>query len=204
MKLIKPSNEIITEINGDEILKHIELCGRVCYKSEHKITEDSAKKFVKSLIDRGHESVLEHYNITVRFICDRGISHEIVRHRAGCSYSQESTRFCRYDKGEMTFVKPFYISDDDIEFFKEDMESVERKYSVMLHKGYTPQQARAILPNSLKTELIMTANLRAWRHFLKLRTDKSAHPQMRELTIPLLKKLKELIPIVFDDIEVKE
>lgn len=209
MKIIKPYTEILTPIDGEEILKHIELCGRVCYKSEDRITEESARKFVASIIKRGHESVLEHYSVTVRFVCDRGVSHEIVRHRIA-SYSQESTRYCNYgnDDGGCTFILPIFFDtgmgeqSNSLVFdeWRHSCEVSERKYLSLLDFGATPQEARSVLPNSLKTEVIMTANLREWRHFFKLRTAKAAHPQMREVAIPLLNELQEKIPVVFDDI----
>ena len=205
MKIIKPSYEIIDTLDATEILKKIELCGRVCYKSEDKITENSAREFVKQIIKAGHESVLEHFSFSVRFITDRGVSHEIVRHRMA-SYSQESTRYCNYsnDKfnGEITVVEPHQIGEQKSNWLKACKISEEQYFELL--KTTTPQTARAVLPTSLKTELIMTANLREWRHFFKLRTAKAAHPDMRVLTIPLLKELKQLIPVVFDDIYEEE
>ena len=209
MKIIKPSHEILTPIDGEQILKHIELCGRVCYKSEDRITEDSARRFVANIIKRGHESVLEHFDISVRFICDRGVSHEIVRHRIA-SYSQESTRYCNYstnkDDGDIQFIEPFFWLNDPekMGYWQQAMVASEFVYNEMIKTGATPQEARSVLPNSLKTEIICTMNLREWRHFFRLRTSKAAHPQMRELVIPLLKELKEKIPVVFADIEVEE
>lgn len=209
MKVIKAGHEILTPIDGDEILKHIELCGRVCYKSEDKITPESAKTFVANILKRGHESVLEHYDISVRFICDRGVSHEIVRHRIA-SYSQESTRYVNYSAGkyggDIAFIKPCFWSEDSphLAAWERAMKCAEEIYNLMIENGCTPQEARSVLPNSLKTEIICTMNLREWRHFFKLRTAKAAHPQMREVTIPLLVEFKQLIPIVFDDIEVTE
>ena len=205
MKIIKPSYEIIDTLNGKGILKKIELCGRVCYKSEDKITENSAREFVKQIIKAGHESVLEHFSFSVRFITDRGVSHEIVRHRLA-SYSQESTRYCNYsdDKfdNEITVVEPCQLAAQKPNWRKA-CEVAEEQYFELL-KTESAQTARSVLPNSLKTELIMTANLREWRHFLNLRTAKAAHPDMRVLTIPLLKELKQLIPVVFDDIYEEE
>ena len=207
MEIIKPYHDFITHINGEQMLKHIELCGRVCYKSEHKITDDSYLSFAKSIVKRGHESVLEHISITVKIICDRGVSHEIVRHRVA-SYSQESTRYCNYIKedfgGEITVIEPHFLErgTDGWKYWAEACETAEKCYFDMLNWGCTPQEARAVLPNSLKTEGVMTANLREWRHFFKLRTDKAAHPQMREVAIPLLNDFKRLIPVIFDDIEV--
>lgn len=201
MQIIEPYYEIMSEIDGLSILKHIEKCGRTCYKSEDKITDDSCLRFVKMIIGRCHESVLEHYSFTVRFVCDRGVSHELVRHRIA-SYSQESTRYCNYGKKGVTFIKPIANKDDDV--WEIAMHNAETTYLRMIDNGYTPQEARAVLPNSLKTEVVMTANLREWRTVLKQRTSKAAHPEMRRLMIPLLKELQEKIPIVFDDIEVKE
>ena len=209
MKIIKPSARIVSSVDGEGILKRIEEYGRVCYKSENRITEDSARRFVENLIKRGHESVLEHISVTVKFVCDRGVSHEIVRHRLA-SYSQESTRFCNYSKddfgGEITVIEPCFLvpGTEGYKFWEGACLVAEQMYFKMLDWGCTPEEARAVLPNSLKTELVMTANLREWRHFFKLRTSKAAHPQMRELTVPLLSEFKEKIPVVFDDIKVEE
>jgi thymidylate synthase (FAD) len=206
MKIVKPFYIIETPIDGDYILKFIEKAGRTCYKSENKITEDSAKKFVKSLVDRGHLSVIEHYSISVRMICDRGVSHELVRHRPA-SYTQESTRYCNYTQGkfdgELTFIDPCFWQEgksEEYEIWKNSMSQCEKDYIRLIEMGATPQEARSVLPNSLKTEILVTMNLREWRHFLTLRTAKASHPQMREICIPLLKEFKEKIPIVFDDI----
>lgn len=201
MKIIKPSFVIETPIDGKQILKHIEMCGRTCYKSEDKITDESAESFVRNIIKSGHESVLEHFNISVRIICDRGISHEIVRHRLA-SYSQESTRYCNYsnDKfgNELTFIEPLFNDYSCFDTWYSAMKRAEKYYFKLLKLGVTPQIARSVLPNSLKTELIMTANLREWRHFFKMRCDHSAHPQMRETVYPILTEFKRLIPVVFD------
>lgn len=205
MKAIKAGFEIIDELNGSEILKKIELCGRVCYKSEGKIKEGSAEKFVTAIIRNGHESVIEHVSFTVKFIVDRGVSHEMVRHRLA-SYSQESTRYCNYSKddfqSEITFIEPYYLAEGSPGWivWMLAMEAAEKAYFNLLNIGHSPQEARAVLPNSLKTEVMMTANLREWRHFLKVRTSKAAHPQIREVAIPLLHELQRLIPVVFDDI----
>ena len=199
MKIINASYHIETPIDGAEILKRIEKAGRTCYKSEDRITEESAKVFIRKLIERGHESVLEHASITVRLICDRSISHEIVRHRLA-SYSQESQRYVRYN-GDIEFINPRMPNAKAYEAWQELCERAEETYRKLLTYDIQPQQARSVLPNSTKTEIVMTANLREWRHFLKLRTAKAAHPQMRELTVPLLKELQERIPVVFDDIQ---
>lgn len=213
MKIIEPSYEILTEISegGIKELQHIEKIVRVCYKSEDKITEDgeSAKKFVKMLIDIGHEAMIEHSTLSVKFTVDRGVSHELVRHRIA-SFAQESTRYCNYSKDKfdngITFIKPFFFDEhsEKYDFWKRAMELSEYLYLDLLESGATPQEARSVLPNSTKTEITITANYREWRNFFKLRTEKAAHPQMREITIPLLKELKEKLPIIFDDIEAGE
>ena len=206
MRIIEPSFEIMP-VNGEEILKNIERAGRTCYKSEDKITADSARKFVAGIVKSGHESVIEHEKITVRIICDRGVTHEIVRHRIA-SYSQESTRYCNYsnDKfgNELTFIRPFYWNDEPekMEAWLCHMKLTEETYMQLIKLGASPQEARAILPNSLKTEIVVTMNIREWRHFFKVRCSPAAHPQMREVAIPILKKFQEIIPVVFDDIKV--
>lgn len=202
---IEPAYKIESKITGEE-LKNIERYGRVCYKSEDKITEDSAESFVKMLIERGHESVLEHEKLTVRFICDRGISHELVRHRLA-SFSQESTRYCNYkNNGEIVFIKPDFSCMTVVEKmnkkieWEEAMRNAEAAYMRLLAFGCTPQEARSVLPNSLKTEVVVTANYREWRTILKQRTKKDAHPQMQRLMKGLCYELKCCIPVIFDDI----
>jgi thymidylate synthase (FAD) len=207
MKIIKSTFEIMSSINSDAILKSIECYGRVCYKSEDKITNDSAKGFVEKILKSGHESVIEHEKITVKIICDRGVSHEIVRHRIA-SYSQESTRYCNYSDNkfgrELTLIKPCFWEEDSVKYqlWLQTMQIIENNYNTLIDGGAKPEEARSILPNSLKTEIVVTMNLREWRHFFKLRTSERAHPQMREISIPLLKRFRELIPVVFDDIVV--
>lgn len=206
MKIIEPSVEILTPIDSEAILKMLEAVGRTCYKSEDKIQEGSAEKFISNIVKRGHEAVIEHYNITVKFICDRGVTHEIVRHRLA-SYCQESTRYCNYanDKfnGEITVIKPMFleVGTDGWELWHDACAMAEKVYFDLLDFGCTPQEARAVLPNSLKTELVMTANIREFRHFFNLRCSKAAHPQMREVANMLLREFKERIPVLFDDIE---
>lgn len=201
MNVIEPSIELLSSLSGEEILKAIELAGRVCYKSEDRITEVSAKEFVRNILRRGHESVLEHVSLTVRFVCDRGVSHEIVRHRIA-SYSQESTRYCNYANGELTFIKPcfFHECTERYDMWKELMRDTEITYKLLIYKGATPQEARSVLPNSIKTEVAMTANLREWRHFFKLRCANTAHPQMREVANKALVLMHDRVPIVFDDL----
>ncbi len=206
MKIIKPSIEILDNITPAEVLKKLELCGRVCYKSEDKITDESAVKFISNIIKQGHENVLEHVSFSVRFICDRGVSHEIVRHRIA-SYSQESTRYCNYSKGDfdgqITVIEPLYLKPgtESYEVWKQACQQAEDNYFTLLNLGCTAQEARAVLPNSLKTERVMTANVREWRHFLKLRTSKAAHPQIKEVADMLLTELNFILPSLFDDIE---
>lgn len=221
MKIIEPSYEILTSISdgGIKELQHIEKIGRVCYKSENKITDDgeSAKKFVKMLIDRGHEAMIEHSSLSVKFVVDRGVSHELVRHRIA-SFAQESSRYCNYsldkfgneinvveiDGGIEHDAKMKNMSTSGRNAIEDEwasaMEDAERHYIKLIEMGATPQIARSVLPNSTKTEITITANYREWRNFFKLRTDTVAHPSMQEITRPLLKELKEKIPLVFDDI----
>lgn len=212
MRIIKPSVELMEPVNGAEILRHLERCGRVCYKSEEKIGEGSAEQFIRSVIKRGHESVLEHAKITVKVICDRGVSHEIVRHRIA-SYSQESTRYCNYASdrfgGEISFVDIAtgfkYDLDNDADLAKctiwcAAMAAAERYYNELIDAGAKPEEARSVLPNSTKTEIVMTMNLREWRHFLRLRDGKAAHPQIREIADMILNMFHKEIPVVFDDI----
>lgn len=188
------------------VYKHLEECGRICYKSEHKITEDSYKKFLRNIIARGHEAVLEHVDLTVKIVCDRGISHEIVRHRVA-SYCQESTRYCNYANdrfnNECAFIVPTGFDENKkaYEAWKEAMELSEAKYNELIELGCTPQMARSVLPNSLKTELVMTANIREWRHFLKLRTSAAAHPDMQVVAMEIGDCLKKTFPILFEDID---
>ncbi len=203
------------------MLKRIELAGRTCYKSEDRITEDSALKFVKAILTRNHESVIEHESISVRFICDRGVSHEIVRHRLA-SYSQESTRYVNYEKKGVAVVIPPWINLMPTSFDTREnlekcivalstidkaaatwllaMKCAEESYLQTMEFGWKPEQARSILPNSLKTEIVTTMNLRSWRHFFELRTARAAHPQMREIAVPLLEEFQRRIPIIFDGI----
>lgn len=209
MKEIRPSFEIMDDIDGGKILQKLERCGRVCYKSEDKITEGSAEKFIGMILKSGHESVLEHEKLTVKFICDRGVTHEIVRHRIA-SYSQESTRYCNYSKdkfgNELTFIRPCFWADDSEEYavWKQAMEDIEKTYVKLISLGAKPEEARSILPNSLKTEIVCTMNLREWRHFFRLRTAERAHPQIREISVALLDELKKRIPVIFDDINTSD
>ena len=206
MKIIEPSVELIDDFDAAAIMKKIERAGRVCYKSEGNIKDDSAEKFIRAIIKRGHESVIEHAAVSFKIICDRGVTHELVRHRIA-SYSQESTRYCDYSAGkfggELTFIKPCFWSEDDENFqlWKATMATVEKNYLALRANGAKPEEARSILPNSLKTEIFVTMNLRELRHFLKLRTAAAAHPQMRQIALKIYKILAEKLPAVFDDIQ---
>lgn len=220
MNIINASYKI-EKLPSREDMRLIEAAGRVCYKSEEKITDTSFVDFLERIVRKGHESVLEHSMLTVRFICDRGVSHELVRHRLA-SFSQESTRYCNYG-GDVTFILPLYLREGRDLYYNSEhddgagslvqnlelnkfgiwynsMHNAATAYNAMLQWGCSAQEARAVLPNSTKTEVVMTANLREWRHILKLRTSKAAHPQMRELMCPLLEELKASIPVIFDDI----
>lgn len=252
IKFIKPSFEfeMVGDPTQDDILGHIERAGRTCYKSEANITADSSREFVRKIIKMGHESVLEHFSFSIRFICDRGVTHEMVRHRLS-SFSQESTRYVGYGDAVEFIIppwvrcnKPFSFSFSDesdpcedcymdkctyelneedcpIAMQNEDMGFQEipkslrdadvewvdacvssaGSYNDLLKRGWKPQQARSVLPNSLKTEIVVTANLRQWRTMFKQRAESSAaHPQIREIMIPALEEAKVRIPVVFDDI----
>ena len=207
MKIIEPCVELVNAPSYPNILSLIEQAGRTCYKSESKITEDSAEKFVRNILKRGHEAVIEHGIVTVRFICDRGVSHEIVRHRLA-SYCQESTRYCNYSKEqfgtEITVISPAWTSPGYYPYtiWKKACSEAEENYFTLLDIGCSPQEARSVLPNSLKTEVVMTANLREWRHFIKLRTAPAAHPDMRRVARMLYDLLSVRYPVFFEDIEV--
>lgn len=216
MKLIRPSFEILTVLDREAVLKAIEVAGRTCYKSEDKITGDSASKFVEMIAGRGHLSVIEHQSFSVRFICDRGVSHELVRHRLA-SFSQESTRYCNYSKdkfdNQLTFIIPgwskiepgegtqsqFGLQSHGEILWLNAMENSEEIYNGLIQAGWAPQEARTVLPNSLKTEIVVTANLREWKEIFRQRTSAAAHPQMRELMIPLQKELQAILPEIFGD-----
>lgn len=202
MKIINQSHEILKL--DDSVLRDIEVAGRTCYQSQDKITEESAEKFVAMLQKRKHMAMIEFADMTVKFITNRGVTHELVRHRV-CSFAQESTRYVKYD-GSMEFIKPVWgnfsgVLHDSPEYsWLRAMESSENKYQYLLECGWRPEQAREVLPNSLKTEIVVKANLREWLHIFSLRTSKAAHPQIRGLMIGLLNELKEKLPTVFGEI----
>ena len=239
MKIINASAEILNPDFSDaketeDILQRIELAGRTCYKSADHITPVSARNFAEKIVANHHEAMLEHACMTVRFIVDRGVSHELVRHRVA-SFAQESTRYCNYSKDkfgkEITVIKPVFfgnIPTHEIEDFYNERPvlrnvfedkfpaavhwyhsclTAEAAYFNMLEEGCTPQEARSVLPNSLKTEVIMTANIREWRHFFRLRAACETgmpHPQMLEVAVPLLQQCREAMPELFSDIVVPD
>jgi len=207
MRIIKPSFEILNPDNLVNANRYCESIGRVCYKSENLITEDSADKFINGILKSGHETIIEHISVSVRFICDRGVSHECVRHRVA-SFSQASTRYCSYDKdkfgNEITVIKPLFWEEGSAnwQIWKDQCELAEKAYMLLLKNKATAQEARSVLPHSLATELIMTANLREWLHFFKLRalgTTGKPHPQMLEIAVPLLKEFAKLNNVIFGD-----
>lgn len=219
MRILKPQHVIIgkDQIEGHKILKHIEKIARTCYKSEDLINDESAEKMIKKLIKMNHLAMIEHASVSVLFTCDRGVTHEIVRHRVA-SYAQESTRYVNYSKdkfgNEIGYIDiaggialdtkmkdlPVETIDAIISEWNQACIDAEKHYMKMLELGATPQIARSVLNNSTKSDINVTMNLREWRHFFELRCDSPAHPQMRELVIPLLKEMSEVIPIVFDDL----
>ena len=190
-----------SQLTNDVMLK-LERIARTCYKSEDQIAPGTADVLLEKLIKRGHEAMLEHAVITVCAITDRGVTHEIVRHRIA-SYAQESTRYCNYgnDKfgNEITVIKPVYWLDNQecFDHWIIAMHHAENGYLKLLEHGASAQEARAVLPNSLKTEIWITMNIREWRHFFSLRTSQAAHPQMRALVIPMEVKFIEKLPILF-------
>lgn len=204
MKIVSPSVRLEHGLApmGDEALQILEKIGRTSYKSEDTITEDSAREFVKLIILKGHLSILEHLSYTLRFICDRGISHEIVRHRIG-AYTQESTRFCDYSRGrfesEITVINPGLSGAAGDVWFDQCAASEDAYLRLTKDFRHHPQTARSILPTCLKTEIVVTYNLRQWRHFFEMRCSSAAHPQIKMLAGEALVLLNGIIPIVFED-----
>lgn len=216
MIIKKPEIEILSETSYEELLKKVERAGRVCYKSEGNIKEGSAETFIRGILKRGHESVVEHGSITVRIVCDRGVTHEIVRHRIA-SYSQESTRYCNYANekfgSQITCIDlasgfQYDLNDEKdrrkYEIWKKAMEEAERYYFELLEAGARPEEARSILPNSLKTEIVVTMDIREWRHFIRLRGGHAAHPQIREITKMILEEFSRRYPVFFGDLKIEE
>jgi thymidylate synthase (FAD) len=205
MRIIEPSAEILALQDSEQVLSLIEKAGRTCYKSEHRIAQGSAQEFIARIIDLGHESVLEHASATVRFIVDRGVSHELVRHRLA-SFSQESTRYANYAKErfgkEITVIRPCFWAPGSPGYLRWEaaMQAAEQHYLALINSGAKAQEARSVLPNSLKTEVVMTANLRQWRHVFQLRCAAPAHPQIRQVMLPLLAQVGQRLPVLFSDL----
>lgn len=206
LKLIDPSIELITKLDGNAILKHLEIAIRNCYRSENKICEGSANTLVKTVLDSHHYSVIEHFNVTFRVICSRACMSQWTRHRH-MSYSIESQRYICYAKdkfgGEVIFIKS-----PDFDNYPEPTKGLllgyfqdcEDQYLKLIEDGLKAQEARQVLNNAVKTEMVVTANLRSLREFIKLRTSKSAQVEIRTLANDLLAKLKAEIPVIFDDL----
>lgn len=219
MKWVKSKVNFVEDVNATQIIDEIEFACRTCYQSYDKVTEGSGEKLIRSCISRGHESILEHAAITFKIICDRGVSHELVRHRMA-SYSQESTRYCNYGKekynSELTFVYPWWWDDNFL--YESSMEQVVKWYLLndacrnaesiylnMIKRGATPDEARAILPNALKTTVVCTMNLRELRYFIKLRGSRYAHPDIRCIAREMLKQLRDAgLGVFFEDIHFEE
>lgn len=211
MEIIKPSVKL--EFITPQALQKLELFGRVCYKSEDKITEDSCIKFCEMIQTRNHMSVLEHCSATFRIITSRDILQEIVRHRIA-SYSVESSRYCNYspNKKGMQFIMPYWVNEEDVKNwdspnldikskgsleFMLTCKNAEKTYNTLLEEGFKPQEARSILPGCLKTEIVMTANFREWLHFLELRTSRAAHPDMQIIAKMIADILNKICPTIF-------
>ena len=221
MKIIEPSVKFIDEIIPEEIMTKLEACARTCYQSEDKANPEkkTADKLIANCIKSGHTSILEHVSLTAEIVTDRGVLAELTRHRIGCSYSVESTRYCNYGKTEMTFIRPIEYDErarieeyhnkltyrckmsDRFFIWKDACESSVEAYNKLLKNGATPQEARSVLNNSLKCTMKVTMNIRAWRHFLELRCAPNAHPHIKQIAIPILFHLKRLLPVLFSDIE---
>jgi len=206
MKIVKPSVEVYFHyphtaegmpIRPQEFLERV---GRTCYKSEDKITNASAGKFIKMLYDRGHHAMLEHCTASVKFVTERGVTHELCRHRI-CALAQESTRYCAYNKdkfgGEITVMEPPGLSGDTRHEWETACVVAEGSYLRMLDRGVAPQIARSVLPTCLKTEIWVTANYREFAHIFTLRCSPQAHPQIREVMLLALEKFKDVVPEMF-------
>ncbi|MBF0572237.1 MAG: FAD-dependent thymidylate synthase [Desulfamplus sp.] len=205
MKIIEPYFEILMMAETKDIYRHLELAARNCYKSEEHIAEGTAEEFLERILKSGHESVIEHISITVRIVCDRGVLAELTRHRLA-SFSVESTRYANYSKdkfgSEITFIKPFFWQENSPEYkeWEKAMEASEKAYMNLIKNGAKAQEARSVLPNSLKTDIIITANIREWLHIFNLRCSKASHPQMRQIMIPLLAEFNKRLPVLFGSV----
>jgi thymidylate synthase (FAD) len=202
MEFVNVSYEIMNEIDRKEILKKIEIAGRVCYKSEDKITNESASKFVLGLVKSGHHSVIEHIHITVKFNFGIDLSRCVTRHRL-CNFSSESTMYCNYKSKGIKYIdmRHHFKNPDSITIWLNTLKTIEKAYLDMIALGELPRIARVVLPLCLKTELIVTSNLRQWRTIFEQRTGLPAHPQMREIMIPLLNEFSQELPEIYSDIK---
>lgn len=207
MKIIEPSAHILEPFDGISALRKIEAMGRISHRSESRQDETSWEPFIREhVLNHGDWSITEHVSATVVFRVDRGITHELVRHRL-FSFTQESTRFVRYGGKmvqEMEFIRPVELKSriaPPFLIFETACEQVEKKYREMLEWGARPQEARSVLSNALASTIAMTGNLRSWRWFFLARTTQEAHPDMRRVTIPLLEDFKKRVPLLYDDIE---
>ena len=203
MKIEQPTFQILQYTPN--MTKLIERAGRICWKSEERIEEGSDTKFIEMIKGVNHESVLEHGTISVLFSTDRGVTHELVRHRI-CSFSQSSTRYCNYSKGkfggEITVIEPFFFDKDSVQYatWKNSCEEAEFSYLALINAGAKAQEARSVLPNSLKTEIVVTCNVREWRKIFELRTSNAAHPQIRQIMCPLLGLFRKNWNVLFNDV----
>ncbi len=208
VKIVPDAIEILTPIDAQSILKHLELCIRNCYKSEDKIEPGSAEKMIRKIIELKHEAMLEHFAITVRLITDIGVYKDLTRHRIA-SFAIESTRYCNYSKGkfgsEITVMEPPELipGTEAYQTWFKCMQDIETAYNTLAAQGYKADVCRMLLPHSTRASVIMTANLREWRHIFKLRTAKAAHPTVQRVMKKLLASFKEQLPIIFDDIEIE-
>jgi len=202
MKIIEPYFEILHMADADAIYRHLEIAARNCYKSEENIAKGTAEQFLHRILKSGHESVIEHISITVRIVCDRGVLAELTRHRIA-SFSVESTRYANYSKdkfgNEITVIKPFFWKYGSKQYreWEKAMAACEKAYMALIESGAKAQEARSVLPNSLKTDIIITANIREWIHIFDLRCSKASHPQMRQIMLPLLSEFNKKLPVLF-------
>ena len=208
MNIIKPWIEV-EKFDGKKIMQNIERACRTCYRSEGLITDDSYKNLLSNCITRGHESILEHEKITIRMTCDVGVYKDLTRHRAGASFSIESTRYCNYSKdkftGNINFIEPVYSDDKEkYDIWLSAMENIEKEYKKMAELNATADELRMMLPHSTAAEVTMTCNIREWKHIFTLRCSKHTHPAVRQVMIPLLLMFKEKMPEIFDKVSYDE
>lgn len=198
MEIVKPKVELWSITPGAEEL--IERCGRVAHQSENRTLGADPRDFIKTLIALGHESVLEHASATISILTDRGVTHELVRHRL-CAYTQESTRYCRYAKGIRVTEPPFRNETCRLEWYH-SCRNAEESYIRLVNWAVKPEIARSVLPTCLATQIVVTANFRQWRHMLKLRLSPQAHPQMRKIMVLVFDLLHKECPGAFQDLKV--